>query len=248
MFWSIVWVQCAHQHVALTARPGSIKEPTRYFASCASVRLVAPGVRVSRFVKTHFACPRARSRVRVTPAENTGSAQMAQTSERQPLLAREGGRSPAASGSASSSGPASANASSSPSSRTRHVQIRPSLHPRPPSSVYTPLPYAPPATPMEERQLHSESWLMRYLAGKPEVAQQNATLPPPATEPFDRKPGVPKLSRECCIAEIRCYGRYIIPVVLIFGTRAHPGPAHNQASWRLRPRLASRLLSSDKSL
>ncbi|KAL7424693.1 hypothetical protein Q5752_000377 [Cryptotrichosporon argae] len=32
-----------------------------------------------------------------------------------------------------------------------------------------------------------------------------------------RRPGLPKLSRECLWAEIKCYGSYILPVVLVFG-------------------------------
>ncbi|KAK9899665.1 hypothetical protein P389DRAFT_164702 [Cystobasidium minutum MCA 4210] len=32
----------------------------------------------------------------------------------------------------------------------------------------------------------------------------------------DRLPGLPKLSRECLIAEIKCYGKYILPTVLVF--------------------------------
>lgn len=32
----------------------------------------------------------------------------------------------------------------------------------------------------------------------------------------DRLPGLPKVSRECLVAEIKCYGKYILPTVLVF--------------------------------
>lgn len=32
----------------------------------------------------------------------------------------------------------------------------------------------------------------------------------------DQKPGVPKLTRECLISEIQCYGKYICAVLLVF--------------------------------
>ncbi|WWC96903.1 hypothetical protein V866_003778 [Kwoniella sp. B9012] len=35
-----------------------------------------------------------------------------------------------------------------------------------------------------------------------------------------RKPGLPKLSRECLISEIKCYGSYMLPPLLIFGVLA----------------------------
>lgn len=31
-----------------------------------------------------------------------------------------------------------------------------------------------------------------------------------------QRPGLPKLSRECLMAEIKCYGSYIVPVLLVF--------------------------------
>ncbi|WVF65839.1 hypothetical protein IAT40_000576 [Kwoniella sp. CBS 6097] len=33
----------------------------------------------------------------------------------------------------------------------------------------------------------------------------------------ERKPGLPKLSRECLWSEIKCYGSYMLPPLLIFG-------------------------------
>ncbi|WWC87963.1 uncharacterized protein L201_002865 [Kwoniella dendrophila CBS 6074] len=36
----------------------------------------------------------------------------------------------------------------------------------------------------------------------------------------DRKPGLPKLSRQCLISEIKCYGSYMLPPLLIFGVLA----------------------------
>lgn len=33
----------------------------------------------------------------------------------------------------------------------------------------------------------------------------------------DRQPGLPKVSRDCLIAEIKCYGKYILPILLVFG-------------------------------
>lgn len=30
------------------------------------------------------------------------------------------------------------------------------------------------------------------------------------------RPGLPKVSRECLIAEIKCYGKYILPTLLVF--------------------------------
>ncbi|WVW80212.1 hypothetical protein I302_102189 [Kwoniella bestiolae CBS 10118] len=35
-----------------------------------------------------------------------------------------------------------------------------------------------------------------------------------------RNPGLPKLSRECLISEIKCYGSYMLPPLLIFGVLA----------------------------
>ncbi|WWC68576.1 uncharacterized protein I206_102506 [Kwoniella pini CBS 10737] len=35
-----------------------------------------------------------------------------------------------------------------------------------------------------------------------------------------KKPGLPKLSRECLISEIKCYGSYMLPPLLIFGVLA----------------------------
>ncbi|WWC60370.1 uncharacterized protein I303_102941 [Kwoniella dejecticola CBS 10117] len=35
-----------------------------------------------------------------------------------------------------------------------------------------------------------------------------------------KKPGVPKLSRECLISEIKCYGSYMLPPLLVFGVLA----------------------------
>ena len=32
----------------------------------------------------------------------------------------------------------------------------------------------------------------------------------------EQRPGLPKVSRECLVAEIKCYGSYILPVFLIF--------------------------------
>lgn len=33
----------------------------------------------------------------------------------------------------------------------------------------------------------------------------------------ESRPGLPKVSRECLVSEIRCYGSYIMPVLLVFG-------------------------------
>lgn len=32
----------------------------------------------------------------------------------------------------------------------------------------------------------------------------------------ERQPGLPKVSRDCLIAEIKCYGKYILPTLLVF--------------------------------
>ncbi|WRT65753.1 uncharacterized protein IL334_002701 [Kwoniella shivajii] len=39
----------------------------------------------------------------------------------------------------------------------------------------------------------------------------------PLTAGGERKPGLPKLSRECLVSEIKCYGSYMLPPLLIFG-------------------------------
>ncbi|WVR03761.1 hypothetical protein IAU60_000756 [Kwoniella sp. DSM 27419] len=38
-----------------------------------------------------------------------------------------------------------------------------------------------------------------------------------ATAREERKPGLPKLSRECLWSEIKCYGSYMLPPLLVFG-------------------------------
>ncbi|WVQ74725.1 hypothetical protein IAR50_004329 [Cryptococcus sp. DSM 104548] len=35
-----------------------------------------------------------------------------------------------------------------------------------------------------------------------------------------KRPGLPKVSRECLISEIKCYGSYMLPPFLIFGVLA----------------------------
>lgn len=35
--------------------------------------------------------------------------------------------------------------------------------------------------------------------------------------PEQKREGLPKLSRECLWSEIKCYGSYILPVLLVFG-------------------------------
>lgn len=32
----------------------------------------------------------------------------------------------------------------------------------------------------------------------------------------ERQPGLPKVTRECLVAEVKCYGSYILPVLLVF--------------------------------
>ena len=32
----------------------------------------------------------------------------------------------------------------------------------------------------------------------------------------EQRPGLPKVSRECLVAEIKCYGSYILPTLLVF--------------------------------
>jgi len=46
------------------------------------------------------------------------------------------------------------------------------------------------------------------------------TRSPGDLESGGRREGIPKLSRECLWSEIKCYGSYILPVILLFGVLA----------------------------
>ncbi|GAA95503.1 uncharacterized protein L969DRAFT_85176 [Mixia osmundae IAM 14324] len=128
------------------------------------------------------------------------------------------------------------------SPRRSQLQVRPKMT-RPNSRVYTPLPMPPPhpPTPWEDEQATASQWVtylvptwllpasMRPSArvdleasrAQDYISQRSAPGDGHAiAEQHERLPGLPKVTRECLAAEIKCYGRYIVPVLLIFGVLA----------------------------
>jgi hypothetical protein len=48
-------------------------------------------------------------------------------------------------------------------------------------------------------------------------ADVEAQHPPASTMPPVNREGLPKLSRECLVSEVQCYGKYILSALLVFG-------------------------------
>ncbi|KAK4700964.1 hypothetical protein P7C70_g5276, partial [Phenoliferia sp. Uapishka_3] len=127
--------------------------------------------------------------------------------------------------------------------RKQKESPRPKLAPRDPSHVYTTFDLRPPMSPSEEVD-HSgglRGWLglspkkadeesradgertrlLRSTSGERARAQRSEA--DVGAEERERdgevpsgKEGLPKLSRECLVAEIKCYGSYMLPPILFF--------------------------------
>ncbi|SCV68803.1 BQ2448_924 [Microbotryum intermedium] len=119
--------------------------------------------------------------------------------------------------------------------------VRPKLE-RPSSTCYTSLPVPPPRTPGddEDEASHSLQWSSwRWGWGSRDGQQQQAadclaergTMGSRTKQSNEREPlleystaagemrsreGLPKVTRQCLIAEIKCYGKYMLPPIIVF--------------------------------
>lgn len=60
------------------------------------------------------------------------------------------------------------------------------------------------------------SYLQRLFFWRNTHDDVSSTPYPDEEHGVEHRPGLPKVSRECLIAEIKCYGSYILPVFLVF--------------------------------
>lgn len=83
------------------------------------------------------------------------------------------------------------------------------------------LPFTCPPTPEEERLANQQSFIGALLWPRKheELSYPDVT--------YDPESGLPRLTRSCVASEARCYGKWIIPTLLVFGASA---PAHWQSS------------------
>lgn len=129
------------------------------------------------------------------------------------------------------------------STRTLRPKPRPSL-PRPDSKIYDSLPFEPPQTPWKE-PAQDDSWLAFFglsslsgqsnrnaeeqaqsdlerqglLGGRTTGNEYTTTMAEREGDlemMMGRKEGLPKLSRECLISEIKCYGKHMLPPIIFF--------------------------------
>ncbi|KAK4054725.1 hypothetical protein OIV83_000649 [Microbotryomycetes sp. JL201] len=96
------------------------------------------------------------------------------------------------------------------------------------ATTYTSLPCEPPKTPGdedEERRGNGSTWArwLWHSQDRPDIERGEATVPQPEHEPLLRKTsqqvnheGLPKVTRQCLVAEIKCYGKYMLPPIIVF--------------------------------
>jgi hypothetical protein len=79
------------------------------------------------------------------------------------------------------------------------------------SSLAQSFPFDPPPTPAEERAERQRGFFSQLI-----WPPTNEELAYPAVT-YDPESGLPRLSRACLASEVRCYGRFIIPTLFVFG-------------------------------
>jgi len=90
------------------------------------------------------------------------------------------------------------------------------------SKVYTsfPRPFNSPSEDETAKQAaSSHSFFGRFLGPDRKVdlqRQQDTSFDYHYQDDLERQPGLPKVTRECLIAEIKCYGSYILPTLFVF--------------------------------
>ncbi|KAM0793022.1 hypothetical protein ACM66B_000513 [Microbotryomycetes sp. NB124-2] len=98
---------------------------------------------------------------------------------------------------------------------------RPRLEPRPCSTTYTSLPCEPPKTPGDEEDDSHRKGLAwpRWLWHSSEQDERDVERQPlltATTKPHVNQEDLPKVTRQCLVAEIKCYGKYMLPPILVF--------------------------------